>query len=316
MKKEKTYGKILVPPTRENVKKWIVEKFGDDFEPKYLESIIDEYLKSVNTHSEYAKKLMIKYISKNIFILDRIYRKQELLYWIKRGWDQKTAENKRVVRDKNWYIKTYGDELGVKKFNDKNTNIANNCGHTLDKYIDRYGSVIGPIKYDDYKKGCARNLEFFIKKYGEKEGKIKFKEFKKHIGKASKESMLVFKPIINWLSNLVDVKEIYYGDDNSREFFIVKNSKVYLYDFTIKSLNLIIEFNGFKFHANELATIEEQKIWKHPFNKITFQESIEYDKFKNNLAIENGFKVLTIWSNIPVEENIKICKQFIENEIK
>ena len=31
---------------------------------------------------------------------------------------------------------------------------------------------------------------------------------------------------------------------------------------------------------------------------------------------EVGFKILTIWSDTPIEENIEICKQFILNEIK
>jgi very-short-patch-repair endonuclease len=56
--------------------------------------------------------------------------------------------------------------------------------------------------------------------------------------------------------------------------------------------------------------------WKHPFKNITYKESINNDKFKDNLAIENGFKILRIWSDTPVKENIEICKKFIENEIK
>ena len=311
-----TYGKILTPPTKENVGKWLNERFGNDFEPKYFNSIIEEYFSGISKHTEYSKKLTVKYISENIIKFDRIYRKQETLYWIKRGWNNIDAETKRIVRNKQWYIDTYGLMDGLEKFNNKNTKISNNCGHTLEKYIVRYGEELGSVKYDEYKKTCARNLEFFVKKYGEKDGKNRYKDFKKHIGKASKESLLVFNPLIDWLKNHIDINEIYYGDKNSREFFIIKNSKTYLFDFTIKSLKLIIEFNGIKFHVNENWSDETKKLWSHPFKKMKYLEAIKNDQFKKNLAEENGFKILTIWSDIPVEENVEICKQFIKNEIK
>jgi len=312
------HNKKTTPPLKEDVKKWVIEKFGNDFEPNFLEKIINEYELSVTFHTEYSKKKTINYISKNILKFDRIYRKQETSYWTKRGWSEFDANNKRIVRDKNWYINKYGLVLGLEKYQNKNDNISKNCGHTIDKYIKRYGEELGNLKYGEYKKNCARNLEFFIRKYGEKEGRLKFKIFKKHIGKASKESLLIFDPIITWVSEKfnIEIDEIYYGSGNSREFFIVNDGKTYLYDFTIKSLRLIIEYNGVMFHVNENWDDAKKKNWKHPFKKLTYSESIENDKNKINLAEKNGFKVLTIWSDVPIEENIDICKEFIKNEIK
>jgi very-short-patch-repair endonuclease/ribosomal protein S24E len=310
-----SHNKITTPPSNENVKSWIIEHYGDDFEPIFLHELVMKFHESTKYHTEYSKKKTLKYISENIFKLDRIYRKQEAMYWIKRGWDDQIAEHKRIIRNKKWYIDTYGKVEGLLKYNKKNNNISNNCGHTLDKYIDRYGHVDGPIKYDEYKKGCARNLEFFIKKYGDIVGKKKFKDFKKHIGKASKESMLIFKPLVEWLINYINKSEIYYGENDSREFFIVKNSKTYLYDFTIKSLKLIIEFNGVKFHVNENWSDDVKNKWKHPFKNMSYLDSIENDKFKIHLAKDSGFDVLVIWSDIPVEENIEICKNFITNKL-
>jgi hypothetical protein len=307
--------KITTPPSNEMVSKWLIEKYGDDFEPRFLDELVINYENSINKHTEYSKKRTIKYIADNFFKLDRIYRKQETIYWVKRGWDIQIAENKRIVRNKQWYIDKYGVIDGVIKYENKNKNISNNCGHTLDKYIIRYGNDLGVIKYEEYKKNCARNLEFFIRKYGDVDGKNKYKEFKKHIGKASKESMLIFKPIIDWLKGRIDINEIYYGDDNSREFFIINNSKTYLYDFTIKNLKIIIEFNGVKFHVNELWSENIKKEWKHPFKEITYLDAIKNDKFKLKLANENGFSVLVIWSDSPIEENIDICKEFIKNKI-
>jgi hypothetical protein len=311
----KKTSRITTPPTENMVKCWVIERYGDDFEPKFLDELIYKYLLTINNHNEYSKKRTIKYISENIFNLERIYRKQELSYWIKRGWNEKTAAYKRIIRNKEWYINMYGEIDGLLMYNKKNDNISNNCGHTLEKYIKRYGENEGKFKYDNYKRTCARNLTFFITKYGEIEGKIKYKNFKKHIGKASKQSLLVFKPLVDWLINYVDINDIYYGDNNSREFFIVKDGKTYLYDFTIKKLNIIIEFNGVKFHVNESWSDRIKENWVHPFKKINYFDAIENDKFKNKLAREFGFTTLTIWSDTPIEENINICKNFIKSYI-
>lgn len=311
----KTHNKILIPPKKEDVKNWIIEKYGDDFEPRLLNDLVTKYLESVTEHTEYSKKRTIKYISDNFFKLERIYRKQETLYWIKRGWDTQIAEYKRINRNKQWYIDKYGSIIGLLKYEEKNSKISNNCGHTLEKYITRYGKIEGLVKYDDYKKGCARNLEFFIKKYGEDNGLKKYKIFKKHIGKASHESLLVFTPLVEWLSSIIDNKEIYYGNIGSREYFLVNNGKTYLYDLTIKSLGLIVEFNGVKFHVNENWSTEEKNNWKHPFNSSTYEDAIKNDKFKKELAENNGFEIFVIWSDTPVEENIEICKKIILNKI-
>ena len=71
------YNKITVPPSKEQLKKWLTEKYGDDFEPNFLDNLVIKYIESTKNHSEYSKKKSIKYISENFFKLDRIYRKQE-----------------------------------------------------------------------------------------------------------------------------------------------------------------------------------------------------------------------------------------------
>ena len=295
--------------------RWLVKRYGDDFEPNFLNHLVISYSNSIDKHTEYSKKRTIKYIADNFFKLDRIYRKQESLYWIKRGWSKKMAEKKRIIRNKEWYLDTYGPTEGLIKFNNKNLNISKNSGHSIDKFIKRYGEMEGKINFEEYKKNCKRNLDFFVKKYGEIEGKNKYKDFKKHIGKASKESLLIFNPLINWLKDYVDISDIYYGDKNSREFFIVEKGKVYLYDFTIKSLKIIIEYNGHMFHVNENWSEAKKIKWKHPFKSMSYQESIANDNFKKSLALKNEFKILTIWSDTPVEENISICIEFIKNNL-
>lgn len=171
-------NKITIPPKRELLKEWIIEKYGDDFEPKFLENLINNFYTTINFHTEYSKDRCLKYIRANLFKLDRIYRKQEKLYWITRGWSEIESEKKRIIRDKNWYIKTYGEIKGKEFFENKNKKISENSGHSLKKYIKKYGKDEGSVKWDEYRKKCKRNLNFFIKKYGEELGTSKFKDFK------------------------------------------------------------------------------------------------------------------------------------------
>jgi very-short-patch-repair endonuclease len=369
--------RLAPKPTKSDLESWMKQKYGDDFEPKFLENIIKQYLNTIDEHNEYSKRRSIKYISQNIFKLDRIYRKQETQYWITRGWDSDTSEKKRVVRDKNWYISTYGEVEGLKKLREKNKRISENSGHSLDKYIKKYGDERGRVEWDIYRSKCVRNQDFFIGKYGEELGKIKYSEFKeksmlagytfeycvnkygyhegtekyqnylskikpnihnfirkygeelgveKHkqfkesstvrIGKASKESLLVFKPLMLWLEQLIDISNIYIGYGKNKEYFINNGVNIYLYDFTIRNLKIIIEFNGVTFHANPEWDDTKLLEWSNPFNKEqTSQQNISNFDDKIKTAESNGFKVLTIWSDLDVDTNLEKCKEFILNNL-
>lgn len=376
-------NKIIIPPTREQIKNRIIKNYGADFNPLYLDTIIDKYFENIDVHKQYSVKNSIKYISEKIYCLDRIYRKQEILYWVKRGWTDKEAEEKRIVRDKQWYISTLGEIDGLKKLEDKNKKISASCGHTFNRFIKRYGEDLGLQKWIDYKNGCKRNLEFFSKKYGIVEGKIRYEKFiedsiwqngytldycikkygdsagykiyadyvkkitpslenciKKYgtvrgpifltnwkntatinlnkcerTGSVSKESLLFFDPIIKWLNGIIDNQDIYVGSKDSREWFINTNSNLYFYDFTIKTLNLIIEYNGSAWHANPQWPDEKLNKWKHPFKKENYK--INIDKFNNkiNFAKSKGFDVLVIWGDENKKLNLQKCKDFIIKKI-
>lgn len=130
-------------------------------------------------------------------------------------------------------------------------------------------------------------------------------------GKASKESLLILDTIYNFcIENGILEDDIYIGKNNKQEFFITENRNIYFYDFTIRSKKIIIEFHGITFHAK----IKNQ-IWKNPFTNETAAENIEKRCKKNNAAKKQGFKILELWSDKLVEENINICKKFINKNI-
>lgn len=90
--------------------------------------------------------------------------------------------------------------------------------------------------------------------------------------------------------------DIFFNDKNFRS-----------YDFYLSDYNILIEADGDYWHANptkysdiELLT-EIQKI------------NIDNDKFKNNLAIENGYNLIRFWENDIRKKNFKYK---LINEIK
>lgn len=134
------------------------------------------------------------------------------------------------------------------------------------------------------------------------------------IGKASKESLIVFEPLIEWcLLNGIDYDDIYLGIDDKQEYFIQTDKKIYFYDFCIRSKKIIIEFHGTAFHANlKDPNINE---WRHPFTGESAKKNIHNTYIKNKKAIRNGFRLLEIWSNEDPNTNLEICKEFINNNI-
>lgn len=132
-------------------------------------------------------------------------------------------------------------------------------------------------------------------------------------GKASKASLRVFNEVIKWcLENGIENNDIYIGIDNKNEFFLrdSKNNRFFMYDFTIRSKKIIIEYHGIAFHAKK-----NDKKWINVFTNENASENIKNRKIKNNLAISNGFKILEIWSDDSDEFNIKKCKKFIKKFI-
>jgi len=135
-------------------------------------------------------------------------------------------------------------------------------------------------------------------------------------GKASKESLVVFSEVFKFCMGIgISSEDIFFGYENKSEFFLKNGSNIFFYDFSIKSIKIIIEFHGVAFHAKN----GEDDKWYNPFVNETASENIEKRRIKNNLAISNGFDILEIWSDQDVQKNIEYCKKFIlkkyENKI-
>lgn len=134
------------------------------------------------------------------------------------------------------------------------------------------------------------------------------------IGKASIESLEVFDPLVEWCLYLgINIDDIYLGINDKKEFFLQTDKKLYFYDFCIRSKKIIIEFHGIAFHANPNDINVNE--WKHPFTNQSYNDNIKQTEIKNKKAINAGFKLLEIWSDVDPLDNIEICKNFIKENI-
>jgi len=70
----------------------------------------------------------------------------------------------------------------------------------------------------------------------------------------------------------------------------------YFYDFVVKSKKIIVEYNNTFWHPRE--DLE----WK---GITSYEESLNRDIQKNNLAISRGYKVFYIWNDDNIENKIE-----------
>jgi hypothetical protein len=254
----------------------------------------------------------------------------------------------------NKFISKYGEEIGKLKW-EKYVKTKDSSSYNWAINKAKGDEIVAKMIHEQRLKDLSLKFddEYFLKKYGEKaeEEKEKFLKSKDSssyswalnkadgdqdladdiyhrrcsskavmFGKASKESSLIFEPIIDWLITEVgfELSDIFFGKKNSKEICIYDKEKKYryYYDFYIKSLNLIIEYNGEKFHPNySKYDIDYLKsTFKHPYAKDFNVESlIEKDKEKIEFAIRNGYDIHIIWSSDDFK--IEKIKKIIKNKI-
>ena len=77
--------------------------------------------------------------------------------------------------------------------------------------------------------------------------------------------------------------------------------------------NLLIEINGNYWHANP-AIYNEDDVFNFPKDTLTAKDIWELDKYKKDIAKENGYDFLCIWES-EIKEDINEVKQRIKNSI-
>lgn len=158
----------------------------------------------------------------------------------------------------------------------------------------------------------------YIKKYGFENGTLKLKaqqEKRKATlierfgttvlnGKTSKESLKFFIPLYKEIRKFgIKRDDIFWGIKGSREFAHHIDGMNFFYDFTIKSLNITIEYNGIFWHARP------ETPWKGFGIK---EENIAYNQIKANTIKNYGHDLYIVWS----DEDLELKRKFITKQIK
>lgn len=286
---------------------------------------IEYWLKKTDGNIEEANKLLSKRqstFSKEICIEKHGERQGEEIWkarqnkWISSLYENNDMNeiNKKKAITLERMIEKHGDD-GLEKYN----NWKKNCVPTLINFIRKYGEEKGLINYKKYidQLQGRYTLKWYKEKHGEILGEQKFLERIEKImvksGKASKVSLEVFNPLFNWLiDNNYDKEDLFWGVDDSHEWFIKNEAHIYFYDFTIKSKKIILEFHGKAFHPNiEKMTKVELNEWKQPFSKENAHEVLDRDNEKKRIAEKNGFILVELYEEDGMNYNLNKAKELI-----
>lgn len=315
----------------ENYIKFIKDNPKDKMSKNYFKVRYGEerYLEFYNKRKEKSKKTLENYITKfgeeeglnkwNSYIeKQKSSSKRNINYWLKKCNNDmdlakhklkvfQTSHTKKYLRGKN--------QEEIDQYNRENSSWRIEYWTKRGYSKEQAMNEIRQIK----KESSMFCKERYLKEgYGDTEA-IKMahewwtKNCKNNANSTSKESMKLFTPFIEELSKLDDIY-IYYGDkeNGKEEWFLYdsENRKYYFYDLTImyKEVRLIIEYNGEAFHPNRDKLNEsEWENWEQLFTNKSADLVYDNDMNKKNLAINNNFKYLEVWSS---DEN-----DFNKNEI-
>jgi hypothetical protein len=130
-------------------------------------------------------------------------------------------------------------------------------------------------------------------------------------GKASKESLRLFDPLIEYCERLGI--EWCCGTRNRSEWWIKDQlGKVRFYDFVLLDLKFIVEYHGETWHPSANKLTEQQwKSWKAPGSSLTAQEQNQIDLDKVQLALDQGFEIAVVWSSDNIDQSIADLKEII-----
>jgi very-short-patch-repair endonuclease len=165
------------------------------------------------------------------------------------------------------------------------------CKNTLSRYIETHGESLGTKIFNDAKQSRKEKI---ISKYGSL-------VTTSHTSKESLKVLVKFYKKIR--KNGILKSDIVWGISKNKEFVLTdfETNKSYFYDFVIKSKKIIIEYNNSFWHPRE------DREWK---GILDYDELLQKDKIKKELAFQRGYKVYYIWEDDNIED--KINELFLE----
>ena len=278
-------------------------------------------LQIYNSNKKYSLKSLAEEIRKNIKYIKStsIYQKN---FWIDRGWSEEDTINRvRVLQSNN------GFKFSKKLKDNPNCRVTStqlkwwlNKGYTKEEAerllsnrqktfskkicIEKYGEINGLKVFKKRQVQWRKSIDSKYHKHTQDQWRIKG-------AYVSKTSLDLFTPFYEKYKNIYTC---YLGlGKNEKEYFIwnKKLRRIFSYDFTIKELGLIFEYQGEHVHPNPEWPKEKWDNWKSAFSKQSADEVYNLYKQKILTAEQSGFKVIQIWESNSLIENQKI----IDDEI-
>jgi hypothetical protein len=312
-----TYNNIIKKAVYKRSLEYYIENHGysqgkiiyDSIQKNKDNSSFNYFLKKHDNNEEIALFEFNLKNSKTIITIDNLIKKYGEEGTVRY---QNFLDKCAYVHKIEYYIEKYGEEEGLILYEEINKIRTFN----LENSIKKYGEEQGTVKYNNWKNVKRTSIEKFIELYGEEEGRIKRDIWLSNLVNriyycVSKES----KKFFEILDNTLNIKGMF--GDRKNEYKLKSPTNYYFYDYYNKDLNLIIEYNGVAYHPNpEKLSGDEWEKWRHPKDKtITADISYEKQKIKLEFAKQNGHNILEIWNDKSIDDNIKICENYI-NKIK
>lgn len=231
---------------------------------------------------------------------DKCFQKK---FWIERGWDNPEEKIKEVQKKnakkfceafkenpdmrttstqlKWWTKKGYTEDEAKELLSERQKTFSK------EKCIEKYGKEKGEIIFRNRQRKWRKTLD-------ERYSKETQYEWQRSAVLYSRQSSELFTPFYDLYKNTYTC----FLEPFTKEFLIKskEKKKFYLYDFTIKELGLIFEFNGSHVHANPSWPKEKLDNWRQCFNHETAYENIKHYKQKILAAEQQGFKVVVLWN--------------------
>lgn len=271
--------------------------------PWGLEACVKKYGKE-NGKKKWEERLNKKIKTQNECKKIKPYRNGRTLkeyqnrYGFIKGYDLWKLRNDRCSYrfSVDYYIEKYGDILGKVKWEEYKKNMSKT---SLISFINRYGELYGKQKYKQFidKIRHANTIEYYIEKYGKERGKEKFEEVLlsriKSFPGYSKISQELFWGLYEEIFDY-DKKNVNFAELNEEYMFFIHEDWCKVFSVDFKFGNKIIEFDGDYWHGND-----KQK---------------EIDNKRDKYLMNRGYVVLRIKeSDFKKNKNkvIKKCKRFI-----
>lgn len=203
----------------------------------------------------------------------------------------KIQNNSSPKRTSYYTNKGYSEAEAIKLLSDSQATFS------LALCIEKYGEVEGKARWDERQEKWLNTLD---DKTDDEKREINRKK-RPNIGLVSKQEQ-----------RLVDALSPHFNIN--QQFMLLKECGIKWYIYDIQYENKIIEYNGDVWHANP-NIYSENDIPPFPNNTMTSKQLWNKDSEKVRTAINNGYKVLTIWEQDFIDNpthTIERCIDFLK----